>query len=181
MFSLIFNGCKMTFFLMWIFALPLCLRMEYVLNLWLKNLPDYVVIFTILSVIEVLIASISLPITTAARAPGKMKEYELILGTLQLSIFVISFVWIRFFNGQAVVVFYTAIIVTVKVILPISIICIMSAIPSYFLSCYLPQNFISLVIVVSITIILSSLLMFFIGFNKDIRNKYIQKLRNRLA
>ena len=39
MFSLIFNGSKLTFFLMWIIALPLLLEMEMILSIWLKNVP----------------------------------------------------------------------------------------------------------------------------------------------
>lgn len=201
MFSLIFNGCKMTFYLMWIFALPLCLRMEYVLTLWLKKLPDYVVMFTILSVIEVLILSLSLPITTAARAPGKMKKYELTLGSLQLCIFAVSFTWIKYFNGEPVVVFYSAIIVNIvmlftrlvivkelinlplikflhEVILPVIVIMTFSTIPLQLINTILSQNFISLVIIVFVSFLLSTVLMFSIGVNKDMRKRIVQKLRN---
>lgn len=204
MFSLIFNGCKMTFFLMWIFALPLCLRMEYVLTLWLKQLPEYVVVFTILSVIEVLIVSISLPIATAARAPGKMKTYELVLGTLQLTIFVVSLIWIKYYNGQAIVIFYTAIIINiamfvirlliirtlinlplrmfiVNVILPVFAIFIISVIPSYYLNKVLPQNFISLTLIVIITLFLSTTLMFFMGISKDQRLRIVNKIRSKIS
>jgi O-antigen/teichoic acid export membrane protein len=192
MFSLIFNGCKMTFFLMWIFALPLCLRMEFVLTLWLKNLPDYVVLFTILSVIEVLISSISLPIATAARAPGKMKKYELTIGILQLSIFIVSFLWIKYFNGMAEVVFYTSIIIIfiiflvrlfivrgllnfslrkfiIQVFYPITLISIVSTLFSFYINTLLPENFISLCILILVTFMTSSLLMFFIGIDEKHR------------
>jgi len=39
MFSLISNGAKITFFLLWFFAFPMLLDMEFILNLWLKNVP----------------------------------------------------------------------------------------------------------------------------------------------
>lgn len=86
MYSLILNGCKITFFLMWILALPLLLEMEAVLTLWLKNPPADSVLYARLALVETLITSVSLPLMTAARASGKMRLYELTLGAMQLTI-----------------------------------------------------------------------------------------------
>jgi len=97
MLSLIFGGSKITFFLMWIFALPLILEMDVVLRLWLQSPPIEAIYFSQLALIESLIVSLSLPITTAARAPGKMKLYELTLGIIQLAIFPIS--WLVLTSG----------------------------------------------------------------------------------
>jgi O-antigen/teichoic acid export membrane protein len=203
MFSLIFNGCKMTFFLMWIFALPLLLRMEYVLAIWLKNIPDYVVVFTKLSIYEVLINSVSLPIMTAARASGKVKLYELTLGSLQLLIIISSYIWIKFFQGEAVVVFYTAIIINVvmffarlfivqrlvglplrkylyKVLAPVFIIIGITSLLIGGLNNVLPQNFISLCGVVFFSVILSSVLMSLVGLDKNMKIKIKNKILGML-
>lgn len=203
MFRVIFNGCKMTFFLMWIFALPLYLRMDYVLTLWLKELPEYVVLFTRLSIIEVLLVAICYPLSTAARAPGKMALYEGILGTLQVIIFVGSFIWIKFFGGEAVVVYYMAIIInvlmfvfrafllrgllgislrrfTIQVIIPVTIIMVVSTIPSVFIDRLLPQNFISLCAVTAVAVILSSVAMFYVGMSNNTRHEIIQKMKSKL-
>lgn len=194
MFSLIFNGCKMTFFLMWIFALPLCLRMEYVLNLWLKNLPDYVVIFTQLAIIESLINSISYPVSTAARAPGRMGLYEGTLGFLQLIIFIASWIGIKFFNGTPIIVFYVAILINivmffvrlvivnklinlplrefaVKTCIPIVVVTMVSSAPAYFLNKNLPQTFWALCLVVIMSLVLSCLSMYYFGLDKIWRDK----------
>ena len=88
MMSLVNSGSKATFFLLWVFALPLILEMETVLSLWLKEVPEYAVLFARLALVESLILSVSLPITTAARAPGRMMIYELSLGSIQIGIFV---------------------------------------------------------------------------------------------
>ena len=71
--------------------------------------------------IEVIINSISQPIVTAARAPGKMRAYELILGSMQLLIFVFSLVlfrigyeaWISF----AIAIFINLVMMLVRLIL----------------------------------------------------------------
>lgn len=202
-FSLIYNGCKITFFLMWIFALPLCLRMDYVLTLWLKNLPEYVVIFSILSIVEVQINAVSYPLMTAARATGKVKLYEITLGTLQLMMFVASFVWLRFFNGKATAVFWTAIYLNivmffarllivkrlvklslrryvVKVFIPIVLVIFISFIPSYFLNKVIQQTFLGLCIVVICTLLLSTVAMYYLGLSKEWRKKITAKIIGRI-
>ena len=201
-YALIFSGCKITFFLMWIFALPLYLRMEYVLTLWLKNLPEYVVLFTQLSVVEVLITSVSLPLMTAARASGKVKVYELVLGSLQLCMFAGSYIWLKFFNGGPESVFIAAIVLVIlmffarlmivnkqtglplrafafKVIIPVGIISICSAVPTVLINQILPQNFISLCAVCVVSVLLSSVCMFAVGISQEIRIKLLTRLKIR--
>ncbi len=108
MFRLIFNGSKMTFFLMWVVTLPVLLEMDTILQVWLKNPPHEAVLFTRLALIEVLINSLSLPIMTAARAPGKMKRYELTLGSIQCAVFFVSWPVLKM-GGAAYSVFIVAI------------------------------------------------------------------------
>ena len=74
--QLVFRGCKGTFFLMYLFSLPLMIEMPYVLRLWLKEPPEMAVLFTRLALLEALIDSISYPIQTLAHATGKMKLYQ---------------------------------------------------------------------------------------------------------
>lgn len=87
MYELIFNGSKITFFLMWLLALPLFLEMEALLVLWLGESPPYAVLFARLALVETLLMAISHPLGTAARAPGRMALYEGTLGTMQLIVF----------------------------------------------------------------------------------------------
>lgn len=93
---LVFRGCKFTFFLMYIFTLPLCLEMNNVLTLWLKNPPEYVVIFTQLVLIDALIDSISYSLMTLAQATGKIKLYQAIVGGILLFNLPASYVALHF-------------------------------------------------------------------------------------
>jgi len=112
MLSLIFSGSKITFFLMWLVALPMLLEMEAILNLWLKEPPPYATLFARLALIEVLINSVSNPLMTAARAPGRMGLYEGTLGTLQIGIFAASWMALRAGGGPSSV-FFVAIAINV--------------------------------------------------------------------
>jgi O-antigen/teichoic acid export membrane protein len=193
MFSLIFNGSKITFFLIWVFALPLFLEMETILQVWLKNPPFEAVLFTRLALVEVLINSISLPVGTAARAPGKMKIYELTLGSIQVAIFVVS--WIVLAMGcSAYSVFIVAIVANLamfivrllivkklivlplksffnQVIFPILTIILFSTILSVAIHLLLPKGLIFTCISVLLCVIVTCASMYFIGMNKWERKK----------
>jgi O-antigen/teichoic acid export membrane protein len=112
MLSLVLSGSKLTFFLTWIFALPMFIHMDFVLQIWLGTLIEDVVLFSRLALIETLIFSISICLAAAARAPGKMKAYESILGTLQIMIFVFSY-FLFSIGFDAETAFYVAIAINI--------------------------------------------------------------------
>jgi O-antigen/teichoic acid export membrane protein len=112
MHSLVINGAKATFFLMWIPTLPILIDMSGILTLWLAHPPKHATPFARLAVIEMLIVAISLPLATAARASGRVAAYESILGAIQLLSLPIS--WIFLASGFAAMsVFYVALAITV--------------------------------------------------------------------
>lgn len=193
MFSLIFNGSKISFFLMWIFALPFFIEMDTILTLWLKNPPPEAILFTRLALIEVLINAISLPLTTAARAPGKMKVYELTLGFIQILIFVVSLIVLKM-GGAAYSVFVVAIVANIvmfvvrllivrilislalkpffqQVIYPILLVALVSVIPSFGVHFLLPKGFVFTCITILWSVALTIFGMYFLGLDKFMREK----------
>ncbi len=203
MFSLVVNGSKLTFFLMWVFALPLLLEMETILPLWLKTPPPEAVLFTQLAIVESLILSFSLPLATAARAPGKMKLYELSLGSIQLAIFIVS--WLVLKAGYpASSVFIVAIIANLlmfkvrllivkklidlplaeyyfKVLIPLMAVIVFSALPSIALSNWLMAGFGNSILIVVVSMVVATLSMYFIGLDREWRLKVKQVLSSRLS
>ena len=93
--QLVFRGCKGTFFLMYLFALPLMIEMPYVLKLWLKEPPELSVLFTRLALLDALIDSISYPIMTLAQATGKIKLYQGVVGGVLLLNLPVSYCALR--------------------------------------------------------------------------------------
>lgn len=96
MISIVIDGSKLTYYLMWIFALPICLEMNSILKIWLETVPQNTALFAQLAVVEVLVTSLGLPIMTAARATGKVKRYEITLGIFQILTFMFTYLAIRF-------------------------------------------------------------------------------------
>lgn len=195
MFSLIIHGSKITFFLMWVFALPFWIEMETILLIWLKEPPAYAVLFTRLALIEVLIGSVSLPLATAARAPGKMKMYELTLGLIQLGVLIVSWVVLKM-GAAAYAVYYVAIAANVlmfilrlylvgrliglpgwlfvkRTILPLSGVVIVSLIATLVFDFLMPQGLIFSGSTVFVSVVVSSTAMFYIGLDAIWRKKVV--------
>ncbi|MDR0606074.1 MAG: polysaccharide biosynthesis protein [Bacteroidales bacterium] len=202
MFLLIYNGSKITFFLMWVFALPLFLEMDIILKIWLKNPPFEAVLFTRLALVEVLINSISLPIGTTARAPGKMKVYELTLGSIQIVIFIVSW-FVLAMGGLAYSVFVIAIIANLvmfavrllivrklitlslnsffrQVLFPISMVILFSVTPSLMVYLFLPKTIVFTIILVLLSIIITCASMYFLGFNKQEQEKIRHIIKSKI-
>ena len=202
MFSLIYNGSKITFFLMWVFALPLILEMDTILNVWLKNPPMGAILFTRLALIEVLINSMSLPIATAARAPGRMKVYELSLGSIQVLIFVVAWIVLKM-GGAAYTVYVVAISANVvmfvvrllivrrliglpllpfmnSVGLPLFGVVMASFFPSFAIHKLLPQGLLFACISIFLSMIFSTISMYLIGLNKYWREKVRSTIMSRI-
>jgi O-antigen/teichoic acid export membrane protein len=77
-------GSKITYFLMYLFILPLILELPAVFSLWIKNVPEYAVVFTRLILIDALIESISYPIASLLQATGKIRLYQSLAGGFML-------------------------------------------------------------------------------------------------
>ncbi|MCP9338555.1 MATE family efflux transporter [Stutzerimonas xanthomarina] len=203
MFNLILNGSKLTFFLMWVFALPMMLEMEAILTLWLATPPPEAVLFTQLALVESLILSFSLPLATAARAPGKMKLYELSLGSIQVAIFGAS--WAVLEAGYpAYAVFIVAIIANLlmfkvrlllvkgliglpmtpyylKVLYPLGIVTLLSATPALLLKQWTTDGLLGSAAVVMVSVIGTTLFTYYFGLDKAWRTKIKALILLRVA
>ena len=109
--KLVYRGCKFTFYLMYIFALPLILEMDIILKFWLKNPPELAVIFTRLALLDAVIDSISYPLMTMAQATGKIKLYQGVVGGILLCNLPVSYIALKL-GAPAYVVMIVAICIT---------------------------------------------------------------------
>lgn len=70
-------GSKVNFFLFAYLAIPLCAEMDFVLSLWLKEVPHYANTISILILVDTLISNMTSSYNTAIRATGNIRFYEL--------------------------------------------------------------------------------------------------------
>ena len=95
MFSLLYRSSKFAFFLMFSLSLPIILETKPILELWLKNAPDYSVQFVQLLLIIAVINTIARPSVTLISATGDIKLYQLVIGGSLLTILPLSFVVLK--------------------------------------------------------------------------------------
>lgn len=96
MISLILKSAKFSIFLLFILSAPLLFEIDFVLQFWLKNVPDYAANFTMLILIIALVDSISGPLMTGIQATGNIKYFQMIVGSLQLMILPITYLFFKF-------------------------------------------------------------------------------------
>ena len=88
-------GCKISFFLMLCLIITIYYDIEYILSLWLGNIPEYCVIFTQIVLIEGLINTLSRNFNNLVQAIGSIKAYNIINGLFFISILPISYVLLK--------------------------------------------------------------------------------------
>jgi O-antigen/teichoic acid export membrane protein len=71
------TATKFSVFLFGLIAIPVIFEAEYLLNIWLKHVPNYAVIFTQLLLTGLLIEKFSFEITSALRAVGKIRNFQI--------------------------------------------------------------------------------------------------------
>lgn len=97
LFKLIFRSSRFSYYLFFCISLPIYIASPEILKLWLKEVPQYTVIFTRLAIVVALVDSMSYPLQTAISATGKIKWYQMISGTFTLLNLPIS--WIFLYYG----------------------------------------------------------------------------------
>lgn len=68
---------KFSIFLFSLIAIPVIIELPYLFNIWLKNVPEFAVIFARLTLIALLIEKFTFEITNAIRAVGKIKQFQI--------------------------------------------------------------------------------------------------------
>ncbi|MBE6240292.1 MAG: lipopolysaccharide biosynthesis protein [Bacteroidales bacterium] len=84
MFSLVRRSSRMSFYLLLMMVIPLLLNTDTVLSLWLKDVPAHTTLFVQLFLIFALSESLSNPMITAMLATGRIRNYQLVVGGIQL-------------------------------------------------------------------------------------------------
>ena len=110
--TLLFQGSRLSYYMLLVLYLPILFSADYLLHIWLKNVPDHSVSFVQLTLVFSMIESISTPLITAQLATGKVRNYQIIVGGLQILNVPISYVFLRL-GGPPETILYVAIFISV--------------------------------------------------------------------
>lgn len=102
----------MSFFLILLISLPLIIEAPYVIQLWLGQLPEFVVPFMRLILVITAIDSMAHPLMTTVHATGKIALYQSLVGTMTILNIPISYVFLHL-GHEPVIVFEISLIISV--------------------------------------------------------------------
>lgn len=93
--SLFYVASKFSFFILLIVVFPMTNEMEYILHLWLNNVPTDTAIFCKLILLYILIDTLTIPILTMIEATGKIKHYYIWVSSLFLMFIPLSYLCLK--------------------------------------------------------------------------------------
>lgn len=95
MHSLMFRSARFSFFLLFFLTLPILLETNFLLTIWLRTVPENTVIFTQIMICISLIYATANPCVIANQATGKVKVYQMVIGSILLTIVPISYIVLK--------------------------------------------------------------------------------------
>lgn len=202
--NLIFTTAKYSFYLLLILITPIVLNTDYILKLWLKTLPAGTSIMVNLSLLNILIEILSFSLIVGIQAKGKIKYFQIVLGTLVFLNLPLSYLTLKM-GGQPHSIFIILIIISVfalacrlyffnkllgispvsfikKVLVPVLIVFSITVLSHLIISKFFnfannANTIYELFINAIVYFLLTVTLIFLVGVNKNERNKLLMLLK----
>ena len=202
MFLLMCRGTKFTYFLTLLMVLPLFLETEYVLQLWLKEVPTHTVIFVQLSIIGSIINNIGNTCYTACQATGNIKRYSIVVTTVGFLVFPLT--WLGFKLGlpvESTYMIYILVYICVsiacmlmtrwllqfplsmflrKALLPMVSTTVLSAILPVLLCTHMQSSFIRFLVICIVSVLSTCVVIYIIGLTQGEKDLLNKKIFNRI-
>jgi len=116
MFRLVFQSSRFSYYLLFLLSLPIIIEAPFVIELWLGQLPEYVVPFVRWIILISMVEAIGQPIMTATHATGKIALYQSVVGTMTLLNIPISYLFLKMGCLPIIVFIISFIISAIQVI-----------------------------------------------------------------
>ena len=184
-------------------SLPLLLETEYILNLWLKDVPDYACVFTRWALILCLARTLENTHVPLYLATGKVRNLQLVGGGLMLLNLPLSYVVLKL-GFEAVSTMIVGVIIELvvmyvaflflkklvgfpigqfygKIIIPMVIVFVLSTILPFIVRLYLlPEGFLRLIIVSVLSVLSTIFFAYTISLSKSEREMVLTIIKNKL-
>jgi O-antigen/teichoic acid export membrane protein len=203
MWNLVIRASKMYYLLFLILALPVIVNAEFVLSLWLVNVPDYAVIFTQLVLVEQIIRILVLASVQVNNASGNIKTLQIIANFIQffnlpvaiilcyLKLSVVSI----FMSGIIIMVisnFFVFLIISIQnelpvfrflreLLLPIVIVTTLSLIAPISMFYFLPEKALFSFLNIIVCIIFGGVISYCFGLSKNEKEKILNYIKTKIG
>lgn len=200
MMTLIFQGARLSFYMILLLSLPVLINTHYILSLWLEKVPDHTALFVQLVLILAMCESISNPLITAMLATGKIRNYQLVVGSLQMLNLPVSYILLHVGLFPEVVIVVAIIISQCclaarllmlrgmiglsvrkylnRVYINVLIVAAVSFVLPFMIAEKLEESLNNFILLSLITIISTGIAIYYIGCNNEERRFLLHKLSN---
>jgi len=111
--NMMFIMSKVGFMLVFTFAVPILLEIDYILSLWLGDtVPAYAASFSKLTIVAMVIGIFNAPVTQVIHATGHMKRYQIVTSIIMCSILPIAWMFFRL-GYNALCIYWVTVFITV--------------------------------------------------------------------
>lgn len=201
MLSLVRKSSRMSFYLLLMIALPILFNTEYLVGLWLEEVPEHTVKFVRLFLIFALSESLSNPLMTAAQATGRIRIYQSVAGGIILLNLPVSYLCLRAGSPPEVTVVVAIVISQIclgarvimlrkmvgleagrfirKVWMNVLFVAAVAALVPMAVDSLLPEGIAGFVAGVSLSIVSAVLSILFVGCSGKERHEIVDLLKRR--
>lgn len=206
MHTLILAGSKYSFFLLYLFSLPLFIEAEFVLKLWLGQVPEYTVDFLRFILCISIIDVMANPLVVSVQATSRVRKYQFIVGNVLLAIVVGAYLFMKIGCSPQDVFLLQLIMITLlliirfrltrklinmstsdyilKVIYRITAVVLLSCpLPILLYVCWTGSTILRFMSVCTASLFMVSVTCYFVGINANERRlftDYMYKVKNKI-
>lgn len=199
---LLCESSKISYFLLFIIALPVMMEADFILKLWLVEVPPMAPLFTRIILIESLLSAMGNPMITSLMATGNIKWYQIVVGSSLLFIVPIAYIFLKvgFPIETALIVSALFILLgdvmrvifckkqlglslrqfSLKVVLPITVVTLLSVILPIFIHNHLSEGWNRLILSTVISCAIVAVLTYTIGLTTTERKFIITGIVSRI-
>lgn len=201
--TLCFRGAKFSYFLMFIFALPIMIRSHEILTIWLDKYPDYTVPFLNYTIWTALVGVIASPFVTVLLATGNLKTTTWWIGgtrLLDLPLIYLAFkIWNDPIWAYIIVLAMDILIIFVrihllegltevkimkgflsKVFLPLAIATCLSYPVTLLGDLIIPTNLWGLLLYCGCSCVCTAIIIYYVGLSSTEKSTIVQFIKNKI-
>lgn len=200
--KLLFRASKFSYYLLLIMLIPIVANIEFILNLWLTEVPKYTNYFIKYILISYLFNAVGSPFVTSLFATGAIKFYQISLGvTFLLGLMIvylvlslgaepyfvsvvaifIQFILLLFrlyFTHKHVGFSYKQFVTDVLV--PIIAVTVFSILPAYLLKEWSSNNIWQIILSMAVEIFFTGLIILLVGMSRGERDYIIKSIKQKV-
>ena len=199
---LILNNARYSSYLLMLIGLPVFIEAEFLINLWLGQIPEYVIPFLRITLVECFFRAIDFPIGSGIHAFGKMKLPNITSSIVYLSALPIIYVCLCIGASPVIAYIILCIVYPValcfdlwilnkysgfnikeylyKVPLKSAALIFCAALLPTAITCYFNTGWTRFLLSVSSCAVCSSILIFYVGLDANMRKKVMRKVKSVL-